>query len=140
MKALERLNKWANRNTNLGFDVLRIVLGGFLFLKGIEFAMDSNRIVELLGAQDPALASLFLAHYIAMAHFAGGVMIALGLLTRLSILIQLPLIIGAVLINFIGMMDIGSLLQASFVLILATFFLAYGSGKHSVDYNLKLHV
>jgi len=140
MKAVERLNKWANGHTNLGFDLLRIALGGFLFLKGIEFALDAGRIVDILGAQDPALASLFLAHYIAMAHFAGGILIALGLLTRLSILIQLPLIIGAVLVNFTGTLDVSSLLQASFVLILAIFFLAYGSGKHSVDYTMKLHV
>ncbi len=140
MKIVEKLNKWANSRTNIGIDALRIGLGVFLFFKGIQFANDTDFLVNLINAHNPEMASMFIAHYITMTHFAGGILIAFGLLTRLSVIIQLPLLVGAVLVNFVGDMDPGTMLQAAFALSLALFFLAYGSGKHSVDYVLKMHV
>ena len=77
-------------------------------------------------------------HYVAFAHLIGGVLIAVGLLTRWAILFQLPIIIGAILINFIGVMQPGRLFEASIILILSLFFLFYGSGKHSTDYYMKM--
>jgi putative oxidoreductase len=79
-------------------------------------------------------------HYVAMAHLTGGLFIVLGMLTRLTIIIQIPILIGAFLINFGGEMVLGNLLQAILALLLAIFFTIYGSGRHSVDYNLKLNM
>ncbi|MBD3635959.1 MAG: DoxX family protein [Crocinitomicaceae bacterium] len=137
---ISKLNKWANSNTTLGTDLLRVALGILLFVKGIQFAQDSSYLVDLINAQNPEWASLLIAHYITMAHFAGGLLIIFGLITRLAILVQLPLIIGAFIIHIKMGTDAQALIMASIALLFAVFFLFFGSGKHSVDYELKLHM
>lgn len=139
MGLIRSLNKWANANTNLSIDLLRIFLGLFLFLKGVQFSSQTQILVDLIQPENPSSATMFLVHYVAMTHIAGGILVAMGLLTRLAILIQLPILIGAVAINFTGELIEWNLLQAMFGLAGATFFLIFGSGKHSVDYTLKVH-
>jgi uncharacterized membrane protein YphA (DoxX/SURF4 family) len=75
-----------------------------------------------------------------MVHLTGGVFIFLGLLTRISTAFQIPILIGAVAVNFFGTMMPHELLLASAALLLSLFFVIVGSGKHSVDYNLKLYM
>lgn len=141
MRTVVKLNKWANAHTNFMIDALRIATGLFLVYKGILFASQTQYLVDILGPSGKSLgASFILVHYVAMSHLCGGLLIALGLLTRFSLLAQLPILIGAVIVNFIGVMDVGNLLQALVVLILALFFVFYGSGKHSMDYSLKMNV
>ena len=139
MKAIDRLNKWANARTNIALDALRIGIGIFLFIKGIQFADQIELLADLIKPKDSNAFTLLLANYIVMVHFAGGLMIIFGLLTRLCCLLFIPMLVGAVLVNFTGVMDTSNLIQASLALAITTFFLIYGSGKHSVDYNLKLH-
>lgn len=139
-KLIHNLNTWANRNSNISLDILRVLLGVFLFLKGVQFASQTEILVDLINPKSPNTATIFLAHYVAMAHLAGGILVAFGLLTRLSIAIQFPILIGAVLINFTGELVEWNLLQAMFGLVIGGFFLFFGSGKHSVDYSLQLHV
>lgn len=137
---IHNLNTWANRNTNISLDILRVMLGVFLFLKGVQFAGQTEFLVDLINPKSHNTATIFLAHYVAMAHLAGGILVAFGLLTRLALAIQFPILIGAVLINFTGELVEWNLLQAMFGLVVGGFFLFYGSGKHSVDYSLQLHV
>ncbi len=140
MKTIVRMNKWANAHTSIGLDVLRIGLGVFLFWKGIQFSGQTKELTHLIAPNHPDAITLILAHYIAMSHFAGGILVAVGLLTRLSLAFQYPILIGAVIINFTGNMDVFALIQALAAFILASFFLVIGSGKHSVDYTLKMNV
>jgi putative oxidoreductase len=77
-------------------------------------------------------------HYFGIFNFVGGIMIVFGLLTRLAVAVQLPILIGAVAINFIGVMNSQNLLEASIVLLVSLFFLFFGSGKHSMDFDLKM--
>ena len=77
-------------------------------------------------------------HYVAPAHLVGGLLIAFGLLTRWALIAQIPILIGAILINFIGVMSVGNLIEAIVVFLISVFFIFYGSGKHSVDYYLKM--
>ena len=77
-------------------------------------------------------------HYVTPAHLIGGMLIVFGLLTRWAIIAQLPLILGAVIINFVGEMNAVNLILALVMLLLCVFFLVYGSGKHSVDYYMKM--
>jgi len=140
MKTIVRMNKWANAHTSIGLDVLRIALGIFLFWKGIQFAGQTRELAHLIAPNDKDASIMIIAHYIAMSHFAGGILVTVGLLTRLSIAFQWPVLIGAVIINFTGTMDVFALIQAVTALMVATFFLVVGSGKHSVDYTLKMNV
>ncbi|WP_109299690.1 DoxX family protein [Aquimarina sp. AU474] len=138
MPTIKSLNKWANAHSYYPLDLLRIALGVFLFIKGINFISNSQILVDLLRPVQNLAGSMIVIHYVAPAHLIGGIMIAFGLLTRWSVTVQLPLLIGAVLINFLGEMNAANLVIASVILVLCVFFLFYGSGKHSVDYYLKM--
>lgn len=140
MQILHKLNRWANSHTNVWFDAIRVGFGVFIFIKGIQFSTETQYLVDLIAPNMSTMGSVFIVHYVAMAHLCGGLFIVMGMLTRLTIIIQIPILLGAVLINFTGVMDLENLLQAVFALLLATFFVVYGSGRHSVDYNLKLNM
>jgi len=140
MQILHKLNKWANSHTNILFDVIRIAFGVFLFIKGIQFSTYTDELVAIVAPSMSTMGTMFIVHYVAMAHLTGGLFIVLGMLTRLTIIIQIPILIGAFLINFSGEMVLGNLFQAIIALLLAIFFTIYGSGRHSVDYNLKLNM
>lgn len=132
------LNKWANKHTSYSLDVLRIILGIFLFLKGVSFVTNNRDFEDLIAPISNFLGGMLTFHYIAAAHIMGGIIIVFGLLTRWAIIAQLPILIGAVLINFIGVMNVQNLILASLALIISVFFLVYGSGKHSADYYFKM--
>ncbi len=138
MPTIKSLNKWANAHTYYPLDLLRISLGVFLFIKGINFISNSQILVDLIKPVQNLAGSMIIIHYVAPAHLIGGILIAFGLLTRWSVMAQLPLLFGAVLINFIGVMNTANLVIASIIFLICIFFLFYGSGKHSVDYYLKM--
>lgn len=139
MKTVVQLNKWANAHTNVFTDVLRIATGLFLLFKGLQFSFQTNYLSDII--KNSTLGSgLFLEHYIAMAHIAGGLLVAMGLLTRWSLIVQLPIFLGAILINFIGVMNMSNLIQAFAVLAASLFFIIYGSGKHSADHELRMNM
>ena len=138
MGIIKKLNKWANRHTSLSLDLLRIVLGAFLFYKGLHFMGETQILIDLVKPIQNLAGSMIAIHYVTPAHLIGGLCIIFGLLTRWAILAQLPLIIGAVIINFAGEMNTTNLILSLVALILCVFFLLYGSGKHSFDYYLKM--
>ncbi len=138
MGTIKSLNKWANAHTYYPVDLLRIGLGIFLFIKGILFIGNSSYLLELARPLHDFGPFMLLIHYIAPAHLIGGILIVFGLLTRWAVISQLPILIVAILINFIGPMDVGNLLSSLLITVLCVFFAFYGSGKHSVDYNLKM--
>ncbi|MBQ4818497.1 DoxX family protein [Aquimarina sp. MMG016] len=138
MPTIKSLNKWANAHTYYPLDLLRIALGVFLFLKGINFLSNSQILVDLLKPVQNLAGAMIVIHYVAPAHLIGGILIAFGLLTRWSVAAQIPLLIGAVVINFVGEMNVANLVIATVVFLLCIFFFLYGSGKHSVDYYLKM--
>lgn len=138
MKGVRKLNKWANANLNLSMHSLRMILGIFLFVKGIQFSTSVDALVELIQPSNPTFPSLILAHYVIMAHIAGGILVFFGLITRLALLVQLPLFIGAVTINVISGAESFILAQSIFGLACSLAFIAYGSGRYSADYRMKL--
>ena len=138
MGIIKKLNKWANRHTYYWLDLLRIILGGFLFYKGLHFMGNTQILIELVKPIQGMAGSMIAVHYVTPAHLIGGLLIIFGLLTRWAILANLPLILGAVIINFAGEMDATNLFLSLGTLIFCLFFLFYGSGKRSVDYYMKM--
>ncbi|WP_053992442.1 DoxX family protein [Mangrovimonas sp. TPBH4] len=138
MGTIKTLNKWANAHTYYPLDLLRIVLGVFLFTKGISFMANSQILMDLFSPIQNIAGGMITVHYVAPAHFIGGALIAFGLLTRWAIIAQLPILIGAILINFVGEMNTTNLVVATITLLVCIFFLFYGSGKHSADYYFKM--
>lgn len=121
-------------------DIFRFAFGAFIFFKGLEFANGTQMLVELIQPENPSTATLFLAHYVAMAHLAGGILVFIGLISRLALLVQLPIFIGAVIININNNVDVFILAQSLLALIFCLVFIIYGSGRHSVDHHLKMHI
>jgi putative oxidoreductase len=135
-----KLNRWANSHTTIFTDILRVLFGAFIFYKGIYFLEDTHYMYELIRNVSAEGTYFVLVHYVALAHICGGLFIMMGLLTRYCALVQLPILAGATLINFMGVMNASNLLQAGIGLILCIFFVFYGSGRHSIDHSLRLHV
>ena len=138
MDTVKNLNKWANAHTYFPIDLLRVALGIFLFMKGISFITNIQYLADLISPIDKIGGGMFLIHYIAPAHMVGGIMIMFGLLTRWAIIAQLPILIAAIVINFMGEMHSQNLFLALITLVICSFFLFYGSGKHSADYYFKM--
>lgn len=141
METVNKWNHWANAHTNIFTDILRVLFGGFILIKGLEFLEHTDYLYSLVRSILQGEGTYFVTvHYVALSHLCGGLFIMMGLLTRWCALLQLPILAGAVLVNFTGIMNTGNLLQASLGFAICVFFIYYGSGKHSVDYVLKLHV
>ncbi|PWL38430.1 DoxX family membrane protein [Flagellimonas aquimarina] len=138
MGTVKNLNKWANAHTYYPLDLVRVALGVFLFLKGVEFMTSHEQMAEIVRPFQEMPGGMILLHYIAPAHFVGGFLIVIGLLTRWAVFAQLPILFGAVLTNFLGEMNTSNLILATIALLVCIFFLIYGSGKHSADYYLKM--
>lgn len=138
MLSIKSLNKWANAHTYYWLDILRIALGIFFFIKGIQFISQTETIVELIQPLRGIGGIMLVIHYVAPAHLVGGLLIAFGLLTRWALIAQLPILLGAIIINFVGIMNPAGLIEAAVVLVFTIFFIFYGSGKHSADYNMKM--
>ncbi len=139
METVRTLNKWANHHLVVPMFVLRLLLGGFLFVKGIQFESQTELLLDLirpLGIKDWGLV---IVHYVAMVHFAGGLMVIFGLVTRLALFFQLPIFIGAVVVNLMNNVDGWLMAQAVFGLVATIAFIFYGSGRVSMDHNLKMH-
>jgi putative oxidoreductase len=140
MRAVVKMNKWANAHTSIVLDLCRVALGVLLFWKGLEFLSQTNALVRLIQPDNPIPATMILAHYIAMAHLTGGICVAFGMVTRLALLFQLPILVGAVVVNLTAELGIWNLVLAVLGLTGGLFFFVIGSGKHSVDYNLKMNM
>ncbi len=138
MGRIKTLNKWANAHTYYWLDLIRVALGVFLIAKGVSFMSNLELMTEVMKPFENLPGSWLIMHYVIGAHFVGGFMIIVGFLTRWCALLQIPILIGAILVNFIGLMNLNDLLIAIAVFLACIFFVVYGSGKHSADYYLKM--
>ncbi|MEM7187394.1 MAG: DoxX family protein [Bacteroidota bacterium] len=138
MGTIKSLNKWANAHTYYPLDLIRIALGVFLIIKGVNFMGNTAELLELFEPLRSMVGEMIAVHFVVPAHFIGGLLIVFGLLTRWAVIAQIPILIGAVSINFAGEMVTGNLVLAIVALLLCVFFAFYGSGKHSVDKYLRM--
>jgi putative oxidoreductase len=98
----DRIGQWADTHHPAWLDLFRIVLGAFLFFKGIAFLNDIWALQRLLNNINLNMDSVYFAQGIAFIHLIGGFLIAIGLFTRLAIALQFPIICGAILFNWPG--------------------------------------
>jgi putative oxidoreductase len=138
MGTVKTLNKWANAHTYYSVDVIRIIIGAFLFTKGVSFITNTGYYTNLVEPINNIGGSMIVLHYVVVAHMVGGTMMIFGLLTRWAITAQLPILLGAFLINFSGQMNPANMILSLLLFLICIFFLFYGSGKHSADYYFKM--
>lgn len=138
MGRIKTWNKWANAHSYYWIDLIRIGLGVFLIVKGVDFMSNLEQLRIVMKPFENWPGSWAIMHYVVGAHFVGGLFIIFGLLTRWAVALQIPILIGAVLTNILGEMYPLQLLIALITLAACVFFFFYGSGKHSADYYLKM--
>ena len=138
MNITHKVSNWGDQHHPKVLDVLRMLLGLFLVMKGVIFLNNAAYLRYLMienGAirQSPEIITA-LIYYVTYIHILGGGLIFLGLYTRLWALLQLPVVFGAVFFVNITSPYINSELWLSLlVLVLLFLFLVIGSGPFSLD-------
>ncbi|WP_162052465.1 DoxX family protein [Pontibacter pamirensis] len=126
-------------NNPIWMDGLRILLGLFLFFKGIMFLEHTSDVFYIFSQSQDILDIKKASILTSVVHIVGGLMIAFGCLTRLALLCQFPILIGAVLIvNPQRGVQVGNteLWLSILVTCLLLFFMIVGPGRYSVDNKL----
>jgi putative oxidoreductase len=142
MNLIHKIERWGDSHHPKFLDLIRIVLGIFLFLKGLGFMENTAYLKFVIENQSdiifPSGLLVALVYYVTFVHMVGGTLIALGVLTRLSSLIQIPVVFGAVFFINILQSPVNTELWASIIaLILLIVFTIIGSGKLSLDRYLE---
>lgn len=137
MNYFKKTDNWTDQHHYLLPDLLRILLGVIIFIKGLYFISHTTELQHTISQTAFPWLSFGIAHYIAMIHLAGGVLIAAGALTRLACALQIPILLGAVIfVNWNKGFFAGNteLLFSILILCLLVFFFFYGSGRLSADH------
>lgn len=140
MNIAQRINLWSSTHHPKWLVVFRVVLGIFLFRKGITFIYHSEDLQLLLQYNSISIGTQILTWYIMIAHLLGGILIIAGLFTRLMCLLQIPVLVGAVF--FINMKNGVFTGNSEFefsiiILLLLIVFFIEGGGPLSLDSYFK---
>lgn len=136
---IKRLNKYGNAFKIFEPNIARVLLGIFIFYKGVTFLQDTTLLVGLINPSDSGLSEMIIVHYVMMGHLVGGLFLIFGLLTRIAAAVQIPILIGAVAIN-LSTGDLNQLIISMVTLGFLAFFTVIGSSKVSMDYNMKMEI
>jgi putative oxidoreductase len=136
MNLIHRLEYWGDKHHPQWLDIIRVLLGVFLFFKGIQFLNNMGVMINLMSHKMSfgSFILVIIGHYIVSAHILGGLLIVLGVLTRFACLIQIPILIGAIVFINSGqefLQPFSELLLAIVTLILLFYFLIVGNGPWS---------
>src|ERR1035438_8438027 len=142
MKNIEKINSWGDRHHPKIIDIIRILVGLLLIIKGYVYFNNAGYIREAIiqyklvrQSPDVIMAIIYYTTYIQLV---GGVLIFLGLSTRLASICVLPIIVGAVFfVNVLEPYFNSELWLSVLVLALLLLFIIEGSGKLSLDYLLS---
>ena len=122
-----------------GIDLIRVVLGILLFMKGINFIIDPGKLSFWMESGQMLVKQTLIAHYVIAAHLCGGLLLSVGLLTRIAAAIQVPVLFGAVFFVHMNSQVAYSqnLEYSSLVLVLLLIFTTVGSGNWSLDAKVQ---
>jgi putative oxidoreductase len=142
MNTITQIERWGDEHHPAWLDVVRIMLGIFLFLKGVSFISDTTQLKGIVEGLNVNLWTMAAVHYVAFAHLFGGILITIGCLTRIAVWFQIPVLFVAVF--FANLSNGFSFLNSEFwlsflTLILLVIFWVAGSGKFSFDGYVKSH-
>jgi uncharacterized membrane protein YphA (DoxX/SURF4 family) len=114
--------------------LLRVILGGALFIKGVDFIRNKVILHQVIAETNLLEKFSVLEAVIPWIHLLGGLLIIIGMYTRLVIFIQIPLVIGAIIVlyntknsSFYSM----EMIFAVIILIMLFIYLKFGDGFYS---------
>jgi putative oxidoreductase len=142
MKALHRFETWGNRHHPKLFDLVRMLLGLFLIMKGAVFFTKYAFLRDIILSSGSLSKSedmvAFLIYYVTYVHLVGGVLIFIGLYTRVAALLQLPIVFGAIFfINILSSFVNSEFWLSALVMALLMLFVIIGSGPLSLDHFIN---
>jgi uncharacterized membrane protein YphA (DoxX/SURF4 family) len=114
--------------------LFRVILGGTLFIKGVDFVRNKVVLKQVISETDYLDKFSFIEVAIPWIHILGGVFIAIGMYTRIVIYIQIPIVIGAifVLLNTKNnSFQSPEMIFAIIILIMLLIYLKFGDGFYS---------
>lgn len=138
MSISNQVKSWSDLHHPKILDIIRMLLGIFLVVKGWAFFNNSGYLEYLIIEnkairQSPAIIEALII-YVTYMHLLGGFLIFLGLLTRLWALLALPIVLGAVFfVNIVSPFFNSELWLSILVLALLCLFIIIGSGPLSLD-------
>ena len=114
--------------------LLRVILGGALFIKGVDFIRNKAVLRQVITETDLLENFSVLESAIPWIHILGGLLILIGMYTRLAIFIQIPLVVGAIIVlyntknsSFYSI----EMIFAVIILIMLIIYLKFGDGFYS---------
>jgi len=136
MLSSERLSaiKETKLPKKIGVLLFRMILGGALFVKGVDFVRNKAVLKQVISETDFLDKFSFLEVAIPWIHILGGIFIAIGMFTRMVIFIQIPIVIGAifVLLNTKNTsFHSPEMIFAVLILIMLFIYLKFGDGFYS---------
>lgn len=147
MTILQRFEQWGDNHHPKWLDIIRILLGVFLFYKGIDFLQNLPSVKGELHSKTSfgEYTILLLGHYVVFAHIIGGILLTIGLFTRFACFIQIPVLLGAIIFINSGNTAVkpySELFLSIIVLLLLFYFMVIGNGPWAVSFkeNEKKHV
>jgi putative oxidoreductase len=134
MNLVQRVEHWGDNHHPQWLDAVRILLGGFLCYKGVDFLMNMGTMLDLISNRMSfgSFTSMLMSNYIAFAQILGGILLILGALTRFACLIQIPILLGAIFfvnLNSDLYRPLSAVILPIVVLILLICFLVIGNGQ-----------
>lgn len=143
MNFIKNITTWGERHEMKWMDALRFLFGAYIVARGLMFPANHQEIFTLINHRKITLLAFGLIYYTVLTHFAGGMMIAFGLRVRLVACIIFPIYLGCVFLANSGLSFFAEFSQpyweSVLTLALIIFFFIFGSGKLSMDQNLRVH-
>ncbi len=127
-------------NAPVWVDPIRIIVGAFIFYKGIIFANNFESFTENIASVGWVLVAAHLAHAILFIHLVSGIVLMLGAATRIMSMVNIPILAGAVVFNYKNLLNVGNYMELDLAIIallmlILVFFM--GGGRFSLDYRRK---
>ena len=114
--------------------LLIVILGGTLFIKGVDFIRNKVVLKQVIAETDLLEKFSLLESAIPWIHILGGLLIIIGMYTRLVIFIQIPLVIGAIIVLYntknASFYSI-EMIFAVIILLMLLIYLKFGDGFYS---------
>lgn len=135
---IHKLEHWGDTHHPRWLDIIRIALGVFFLIKGVQFLNNMSELISAVGMTFSfnSFALLMIAHVVVFAHLVGGLFLALGMFTRAACIIQIPILIGALIFlanNRTALEPYSQWVVTLIALLLTIFFLIEGNGPWSVE-------
>ncbi len=138
--AMNKAMHYLEEHRSYFFDIVRIYLGLYLVMKGLEFTGRMDNLLAMIGLQDAPFIMGLIAHYVLLANIIGGVFLVVGLITRGAALVNIPNLLGALYIlssqqDFFAK---GSDLPVTLLVAILIFvFTLAGAGPVSLDHAIQ---